>query len=58
MYRFQRERGIATRRGRRRRRGEQEYVRFCFADAVIADAFRARFGGERIEATRGGLIHS
>ena len=47
IHTFHRERGIAIRRGRRQRRGEQEYVRFCFADAATADAFQARFGGKR-----------
>jgi hypothetical protein len=28
--------------------GEQYYVRYCFADPAQADAFRERFGGERI----------
>ena len=48
MTRFHTERGIPIRRGRRQRRGEQEYVRFCFTDAATADAFQARFGGERV----------
>jgi len=29
-------------------------VRFCFADAATVDAFRARFGGERIEGDERG----
>jgi len=48
MTRFHTERGIAIRRGRRQRRDEREYVRFCFADAATADAFHAAFGGERL----------
>ena len=48
MYRFHRVCGIATQRGRRQRRGEQEFVRFCFADSATADAFQARFGGEHV----------
>ena len=36
------------RRGRRQWRGEQEYVRFCFADAATVDAFQASFSGERV----------
>ena len=43
---FHRERRIPVRRGRSRYRAEQFYVRFCFADAATADAFRNRFGGE------------
>jgi hypothetical protein len=35
------------RRGRGRHEVEQFYVRFCFPDAAIADAFRERFGGMR-----------
>jgi len=49
MTRFHTERGIAIRRGRRQRRGEQEYVRFCFGDAATADLFVECFGGERID---------
>jgi len=47
------ERGIAIRRGRRQRRDEREYVRFCFADEAAADAFHAAFGGKRVGATGG-----
>ena len=42
---FHHERGIPIRRGRHE--VEQFYVRFCFPDAAIADAFRERFGGVR-----------
>jgi hypothetical protein len=45
---FHRERGIDHRRGRGWHDDEQYYVRFCFADPVHADAFRERFGGERL----------
>jgi hypothetical protein len=44
---FHHERGIPIRRGRGRHEVEQFYVRFCFPDAAIADAFRKRFGGGR-----------
>jgi hypothetical protein len=30
----------------------QLYVRFCFPNASAADAFRVRFGGERLTYTR------
>jgi hypothetical protein len=43
---FHRERRIPVRRGRSRHEVKQFYVRFCFPDAVTADAFRNRFGGE------------
>jgi hypothetical protein len=43
---FHRERRIQVRRGRNRYAGKQVYIRFCFPDAAIADAFRNRFGGE------------
>ena len=45
---FHRERGIPIRRGRGRHEAEQFHVRFCFADAVTADAFHQRFGGTRL----------
>jgi hypothetical protein len=43
---FHRERRIPVRRGRNRHEVKQVYIRFCFPDAAIADAFRNRFGGE------------
>jgi hypothetical protein len=43
---FHRERRIPVRRGRNRQEVKQVYIRFCFPDAAIADAFRNRFGGE------------
>jgi hypothetical protein len=45
---FHRERGIESRRARGRRRNDQEFVRFCFADHADADAFAAEFGGTRV----------
>jgi hypothetical protein len=45
---FHHERGIPIRRGRGRHEVEQFYVRFCFPDAAIADAFQERFGGMRL----------
>jgi len=51
IARFNTERNIPLRRGRRQRREDREYVRFCFADAAVAAAFRESFGGERTEAS-------
>jgi hypothetical protein len=45
---FHRERGIPIRRGRGRHEGEHFYVRFCFSEAAIAEAFQQRFGGTRL----------
>jgi len=45
---FHRERRIPVRRGRSRHEAEQSHIRFCFPDAAAADAFRNRFGGERL----------
>jgi hypothetical protein len=44
---FHREQRIPLRRGRSRE-AEQLYIRFCFPDPATADAFRNRFGGERL----------
>jgi hypothetical protein len=49
IHDFHRLRGIESRRGRRQRRDEQEYVRRCFVDPADANAFAAEFGGTRIE---------
>jgi hypothetical protein len=49
IHDFHRLRGIESRRGRRQRRDEQEYVRWCFVDPADANAFAAEFGGTRIE---------
>ena len=48
---FHHECGIPIRRGRVRHEVEQFHVRFCFPDAATADAFRERFGGERLTYT-------
>jgi hypothetical protein len=45
---FHSERGIESRRGRRQRRDDREFVRWCFKSPAHADAFVERFGGERI----------
>jgi hypothetical protein len=39
---FHGDRRIPVRRGRNRYEGKQVYIRFCFPDAAIADAFRNR----------------
>ena len=46
MDAFHRERRIPVRRGQNRYEVKQVYIRFCFPDTAIADAFRNRFGGE------------
>jgi len=43
---FHRDRRMPVRRGLNRHESKQVYIRFCFPDAAIADAFRNRFGGE------------
>ena len=40
--------GLLSRKGRRQRREDQDFVRWCFADAETAEAFRAQFGGESL----------
>jgi hypothetical protein len=50
MEAFHRVREIASRRGRRQRRNETEYVRWCFSDSADADAFAKEFGGTRVTA--------
>ena len=45
---FHRQRRIPVRRGRSRHEAEQSYIRFCFPNTATADAFRNRFGGERL----------
>ena len=39
---------IRPRFGRRRSRADQYYCRWCFSDPADANAFRERFGGERL----------
>jgi hypothetical protein len=48
---FHRERRIPVRRGRSRHEVKQVYIRFCFPDTAIADAFRNSFGGEYLTHT-------
>jgi hypothetical protein len=49
IHDFHRDRGLESRRGRRQRRGEQEFVRWCFIDPADAAAFADQFGGTRIK---------
>jgi hypothetical protein len=49
---FHREHGIEIKHGQGSYDEGQFYVRYCFADPVVADAFRERFGGERLIAAR------
>lgn len=46
MDEFHRTHNIRPRFGRRFRRDGKEYCRWCFADALIAERFHSRFGGE------------
>jgi hypothetical protein len=45
---FHRLHNIRPRFGKRRTEGIQDYSRWCFSDPGVADAFRERFGGERV----------
>ena len=49
---FHREHGIESKHGQGSYDEGQFYVRYCFADPVVADAFHERFGGERLIAAR------
>jgi len=50
---FHREAGIALRRGRRQRRHDQEFSRWCFITPELAGAFHAQFGGGASTCRRG-----
>lgn len=45
IHDFHRLCGIQSRDGRRQRRNEREYVRWCFASVIDADDFAQQFGG-------------
>jgi hypothetical protein len=47
---FHNEHGIQSKLGRGSYDEGQFYVRYCFADPAVADAFRAQFGGARLIA--------
>jgi hypothetical protein len=42
---FHQEREVEIKRGQGSYEEGQFYVRYCFADPVVADAFREQFGG-------------
>ena len=48
MEEFHRSHDIRARFGRRQRRKDGEFCRWCFAEASQADLFQARFGGTRL----------
>ena len=48
IHGFHRDRGLEARSGRGQRRGEQDFVRWCFAERTDAEAFKTSFGGELI----------
>jgi hypothetical protein len=48
MIAFHRERGIEMKHGRGRHNEGRFFVRYCFTDPTVADAFRDQFGGERL----------
>jgi hypothetical protein len=48
IRRFHRDRSLAIRRGVWRPTRGQFYMRWCFDDPAVADAFKDSFGGERL----------
>ena len=50
IHEFHRDRGIEARSGRRQRRNDQEFVRWCFADNADAEAFKISFGGQLVSS--------
>ena len=52
MVAFHRERGIQIWHGRGRSDQGRFFVTYCFADSAHADAYRARFVGERLSFKR------
>jgi hypothetical protein len=51
VHEFCRDLSVAP-RGRSFRRGDIDYVVFCFGQLAHANLFRARFKGERVEGLR------
>jgi len=49
MYAFHASHGLEPRRGRGQRRGDQDFVRWCFAGRSHAEAFATAFGGKLIK---------
>jgi hypothetical protein len=52
MHDFHRLRGIESRRGRRQRRDDREFVRWRFASVIDADDFAQQLGGAVILQTK------
>lgn len=44
MYAFHAKHGIEVKRGHGRRDDDASYIRWCFADPALADAFAKQFG--------------
>jgi hypothetical protein len=53
MYEFHRARGLSDRRGRSVRRDDQDFVRWCFANAVDAGDFANAFEGSLVRPAKG-----
>jgi hypothetical protein len=54
MHAFHTERGIKACLGRGRRKDSQDYIRWYFADAMIAASFAVEFGGTLMKVTANG----
>jgi hypothetical protein len=52
VFAFHSERAIESRRGRGQRRDDRDFVRWCFADAMVAPDFCDRFGGVIVTGAR------
>jgi hypothetical protein len=48
MHQFHRHRGITDHHIPRRRDNEHDYIRWCFKDLAVAEAFTAQFSGTLI----------
>jgi hypothetical protein len=48
MHQFHRQRGITDHHIPRRRDNEHDYIRWCFNDLAVAEAFAAQFSGTLI----------
>ena len=54
MHVFHTERGITACLGRGRRKDSQHYIRWYFADTMIAASFAVEFGGTLMKVTANG----